>query len=352
MSLYAKLIDPTDAEQVESQRRLLDSAGIHLDPLIDWSLALYDGDKMLATASCFRYTLRSIAVDNEHQGLGMMARLITAVEKEATRRSLDRLLLISQPEDKHLFSAVGFTSLAESRRGVAIMENSSQHFPDFLKKLKADLSEITLNETATPRRAAIVMNANPFSLGHRFLVETALRECDQLLLLVLSDDPQYGFGFEHRFEMVKRGCADLPRVLVAASGPYAVSTASFPSYFYPPTAVDENSQLLNDEAELDAALFVCIANYLNISKRFVGSEPGSDITNFYNQVLSRELVCSGLQLQIIDRLSINGKAVSASSVRNFLDAGDYNAAKKLVPATTWNYLKHLYPIDTASGTEN
>ncbi|MDD4324789.1 MAG: GNAT family N-acetyltransferase [Eubacteriales bacterium] len=352
MQVYSRLIDPNNKEQIRSRQRLLESVGIRLDPLIDWSLALYSEDQMLATGSCFRYTLRSIAVAREHQGEGLMAQLITALEKEATRRSIDRLMLVSQPKDRQLFSAVGFTKVAETRRGVALMENSAQLFTDFLKKLEAELCLLPTDETGTAQRAAIVMNANPFTKGHRYLVESALQECDQLLLLVLSDDPAKGYSFEQRFEMVRRGCADLPQVLVAASGPYAVSTASFPSYFYPPSEVDEKSQLLNDEAELDAAIFARIADYLGISKRFVGSEPSSAITNFYNQVLNRELLAHGLELRIIERLTQDEKAVSASSVREFLKNKNYAAAEKLVSPTTWDFLMHLRADDTAPDPES
>ncbi|NLV98776.1 MAG: GNAT family N-acetyltransferase [Clostridiaceae bacterium] len=352
MQVYSNLIDPKDADQVESQLHLLQEAGIRLDPLVDWSLALYADNKMLATGSCFRYTLRSIAVAVEHQGSGLMAQLITGLEKEAARRSLERLMLVSQPKDRELFSAVGFTGLAESRRGVTLMENSAAHFPDFLKKLQAEFSRLPSTGSRPPQRAAIVMNANPFTKGHRFLVESALKECDQLLLLVLSDDPQQGFTFEQRFDMVRRGCADLPQVLTAASGPYAVSTASFPSYFYPPSELDEKSAYLNDETELDAALFARIAEYLGISKRFVGSEPLSPISNFYNQVLSRELADFGIELCLVERLCQEGEVVSASRVRDFLKNNNFSAAEKLLPATSRAYLKHLGRDDTRSQSEN
>ncbi|NLC39620.1 MAG: GNAT family N-acetyltransferase [Clostridiaceae bacterium] len=352
MQVYSRLIDPHDTEQVRSQQHLLEKAGIRLDPLVDWSLALYAGKEMLATGSCFRYTLRSIAVESEHQGSGLMARLITELEKEASRRSLDRLMLVSQPKDRKLFSAVGFTPLAETGRGVTLMENSAALFPDFLKKLEADFNNLPSPATKRARRAAIVMNANPFSKGHRFLVEAALKECDQLLLLVLSDDSEDGFTFDQRFEMVRLGCADLPQVLTAAGGPYAVSTASFPSYFYPPTEPDENSLLLNDEAELDAAVFVRIARQLGISMRFVGSEPFSAITDFYNRVLSRELTNFGIELRVIERLRQSGEAVSASRVRDFLKNKNYSAAEKLLPPTTWTFLKYLAGDCTRFGPEN
>lgn len=349
MQVYSRLIDPKDAEQKKSQQRLLAEAGIRLDPLIDWSIALYEEDEMLATASCFRYTLRSIAVSPERRGIGLMAQLITAVEKEAAKRGLKRLLLISQPTDRKLFSAVGFTKLVSNSRGVSLMENSASHFQDFLEKLEADLDQLPGVEVGKPRRAAIVMNANPFTKGHRYLVETALKESDQLLVLVLSDDPEEGFTFEQRFAMVRRGCADLARVLVAPSGPYAVSTASFPSYFYPPREVDESSLQLNDEAGLDAALFARIAEYLEIGKRFVGSEPTSGITNFYNQVLSRELSAFSIELRIIERLTQNGAAVSASHLREFLKDKDAAKARAIVPATTWDYLLAHQYFDTESG---
>lgn len=346
MQTYSRLIDPQDAVQIASQLHLLQAAGIRLDPLIDWSLALYADKEMLATGSCFRYTLRSIAVEAEHQGRGLMAQLITELEKEAARRSLERLMLVSQPKDRKLFSAVGFTALAETGRGVTLMENSAALFPDFLKKLETDFSRLPSVGSRPPRRAAIVMKANPFSKGHRFLVESALQECDQLLLLVLSDDPPDGFTFEQRFEMVRRGCADLPQVLTAASGPYAVSTASFPSYFYPPSELHESSPFLNDEAELDAALFARIAEYLGISRRFVGSEPLSAITNFYNHVLSRELAPAGIELCVVERLRQDGEVVSASRIRDFLRNKNYSAAGKLLPATSRAFLEHLAGDDT------
>lgn len=352
MQVYSRLIDPHDAEQVRAQQHLLQQAGIRLDPLVDWSLALYAENEMLATGSCFRYTLRSIAVEAEHRGSGLMARLITELEKEAARRSLDRLMLVSQPKDRKLFSAVGFTALAETGRGVTLMENSAALFLDFLKKLEADFNNLPSPATSPIRRASIVMNANPFSKGHRFLVESALKECDQLLLLVLSDESDNGFTFDQRFEMVRLGCADLPQVLTAAGGPYAVSTASFPSYFYPPSELDENSLFLNDEAELDAALFTRIAQHLGISIRFVGSEPLSAITNFYNRVLSRELADLGIELRVIERLRQNGEAVSASRVREFLKNKNYSAAEKLLPPTTWAFLMHLAGGCTKSAPEN
>lgn len=51
---------------------------------------------------------------------------------------------------------------------------------------------------------SIVMNCNPFTLGHRYLVEEASRQSDLLYIFVVEEDKS-DFPFEDRFNMVKAG---------------------------------------------------------------------------------------------------------------------------------------------------
>ncbi len=74
------------------------------------------------------------------------------------------------------------------------------------------------------------MNANPFTLGHRHLVEQAAAQCDALHLFVVREDASF-FPFSARLEMVRAGVAHLPNVVVHEGSQYIISRATFPAYF-------------------------------------------------------------------------------------------------------------------------
>ena len=61
------------------------------------------------------------------------------------------------------------------------MENKRTGFSDYLDNLKKDLK-------VGKNIASLIMNANPFTLGHQYLVEKASSENDILHLFIVSDD--------------------------------------------------------------------------------------------------------------------------------------------------------------------
>ena len=86
---------------------------------------------------------------------------------------------------------------------------------------------------------------------------------------------------------------------------------------------------------LDLTLFGSkIAPALNISKRFVGTEPYCAVTNNYNEVMKRLLPSFGVEVCEIPRAG----GISASRVREALDRGDIASVRRLVPASTYEYI--------------
>ena len=63
------------------------------------------------------------------------------------------------------------------------MENKKTGFSDYLNELKK-----TKIGDENNKIAAIVMNANPFALGHQYLIEKASKENDILHLFIVSED--------------------------------------------------------------------------------------------------------------------------------------------------------------------
>lgn len=180
---------------------------------------------------------------------------------------------------------------------------------------------------------AIVMNCNPFTIGHRYLIEKASKSCDMLMVFVLEEDKSF-IKFKDRFAMVKRGTEDLSNVVVIPSGKFVLSAITFPEYFIK----DQLKEVVID-ASKDIRLFAeCIAPSFNISTRFVGSEPIDGITAQYNEQLKSILPRYGIEFVEIDRLKKNNLYVSATLVRKAIKNNDKKTLIDLVPQTSYDYL--------------
>lgn len=176
---------------------------------------------------------------------------------------------------------------------------------------------------------SIVMNCNPFTFGHRHLIETALEQVDFLIIFVLDEDLSL-FSFEERFAMVCAGTADLERVRVVPSGSFILSNMTFPEYF-----IKETDEEVEENTENDVRLFAeKIAPRLGITHRFAGEEPEDPVTNIYNQAMRRILPAYGIRLVEIPRKKSGEEIVSASRVRKYLEENDLDRLSMFVPDST------------------
>ena len=76
-----------------------------------------------------------------------------------------------------------------------------------------------------------------------------------------------------------------------------------------------------------------------ISRRYVGTEPLSPVTAQYNEALRRFLPPRGVELVEIPRIESGELPISASAVRGFLGTRQPELLRKLVPESTFAYLK-------------
>ncbi|MBA1394105.1 [citrate (pro-3S)-lyase] ligase, partial [Lactobacillus sp. XV13L] len=180
--------------------------------------------------------------------------------------------------------------------------------------------------------AAIVMNANPFTLGHRRLVELASRENDLLYVFVVATDASL-FKTSERMQLVQAGTADLKNVAVGNGGDYMVSQSTFPAYF-----LKSPDDLIKTQTEVDARVFKnFIAPALAIKRRYVGTEPFSRTTNFYNQSLVNTL-SPAIAVQIVERFGNDGQVITATRVRQLLKEDNLTAIRPLVPLATMQFI--------------
>lgn len=182
---------------------------------------------------------------------------------------------------------------------------------------------------------SIVMNCNPFTKGHRYLVEQAAKQVDNLFIFVVEEDKSV-FPFKDRFELVKQGTSDLKNITIVQSGKFIISAITFPEYF----VKDALNEVIVDTSK-DIELFASkIAPILNISKRFAGEEPFDPITRQYNQTMSDILPKYNIEFVEISRCQSDGEPISASRVRRLLKQKDWEAISNIVPETTLDYLKN------------
>lgn len=205
------------------------------------------------------------------------------------------------------------------------------------KQLKKYLDDISKYKTKYNNVGAIVMNCNPFTLGHRYLIETALKSVDYLFIFVVEEDKSF-FPFKDRIELIKQGVADLKNITVIPSGRYIISALTFPGYFY---KENDNSAIIDSSNDIDI-FGKYIAPTLNIKKRFVGEEPIDKVTKQYNETMKERLPLYGIECIEIERKKDDENVISASRVRKYLKEKQFEKIKQLVPDTTYKYLKERF----------
>ena len=349
---------PGDFASLQQIRALLARQGLTLDNNLEYTMGLWEGERLLATGSFYRNTLRCLAVDEDYQGEGLMAMVVTHLVSELFQRGRRELFMYTKQDMAPRFEGLGFYPVAVTPQ-VALLSNRREGFAQYLAGLQqttrdtgyqhslpkadADAAPAGRSPSANSQVGAIVMNANPFTLGHRWLVEQAACRCQVLHLFMVSEDVS-AFPRAVRKRLIREGTVDLHNVLCHATGPYLVSSATFPAYFLP-----EGEALMLAQARIDAAVFVRIAQALHITDRFVGEEPLSPATALYNRAMGEVLPDAGIRLHVLPRTTGEGtEPISASRVRALLVEGNMEAVRTLVPPTTFAFLQSEEGQDIAA----
>ena len=328
MSDYAiSQVHPTDKRTLAQVDQLLDREGIRRDNNLDYICVMYDDNyDVIATGSCFGNTLRCFAVHSDHQGEGLLNAIISHLTEVQFARGNIHLFLYTKCSSSKFFSDLGFYEIARIEGQIVFMENRRTGFSDYLKALEKD-------KVQAPKVAALVMNANPFTLGHQYLIEKAAAENDFLHIFIVSEDASL-VPFSIRKKLIMDGISHLHNVRCHDSGPYIISNATFPSYFQ-----KDEEAVIESHAMLDLTVFTKIAAALGIHRRYVGEEPNSVVTGIYNTIMEKKLPEHGISCIIVPRKAFNSGIISASTVRQAIKDGDWDLLSQLVPQTTLDFFQ-------------
>lgn len=322
---------PFRGNDLEKLKQFLKKMDLEYDEGIEYSICiLNDAYEVIGTGSAEHNVIKCVAIDPAYQGQGLSAEILSGLIQYEFENARTRIFIYTKPQNLPMFDDMGFYTILQTR-DVLFMENQARGFSGFLRELRRETPEDALQEGR--KIGAIVANCNPFTLGHRYLIEQAVEECEYVHVFILSDN-RSRFSPDERYQMVKLGIQGLDRVILHRTSDYLISAATFPTYFY-------KDQMQGQEANcrLDLELFGSrIAPELGITKRYVGTEPFCKVTGAYNRAMKEVLPSYGIEVKEIVRKEDEGVPVSASVVRECLERGDADRIHKLVPPAVCSYL--------------
>lgn len=329
------------AREVEAVRRFLADFALTFDAAVDYTVAFFQDEEMIAAGSLAGEVLRNIAVSPRLQGEGLTANVVSHLIREAGQRGIYHYFIYTKPSAAPMFTALGFKEIARVEPYAVLLESGLGSIDDYCREIAKKTEGLPGGE-----RAALVVNCNPFTLGHKAVIAKAAKENKAVIVLVVSEDRSL-FPFAVRCRLVQEGLAEFKNVLVLPGGKYIISSATFPGYF------TRGQDTVIAQTRLDATIFArYIAPALHVTKRYVGEEPYCETTCGYNEALADILPQYGVMLDVIPRVAVKGQVISASQVRQLIREDNWPAIKELVPATTYSYLisSEAKPVITAIKT--
>ena len=382
-------LNPTTPRQRQRIEAFLKRNGLRFDDMHYYAAVTDDDGEMIAGGGLKGNVIKCVAVDDAHKGEAIANTLISHLIAHANEEGHSNVMLFTKPKNRQLFESLSFRLLAEAPEAVLMetgigginnmveqlkkIKEESEKYKEYNKECKEDSKECKENSeeckeeektnlntstsqhlnistpqhlnittpqhlnpstpqpltATTPLRGVVVMNCNPFTLGHRYLIEQAAKQVERLFVMVVREDCSL-FAYAERKAMVEQGVAHLENVTVIDGSEYAISQATFPTYFLKRLDDAADTQML-----LDLDLFRRhIAPALGATVRFVGTEPTDQLTRRYNQLMHEVLA----DVRETARLEKEGNAVSASRVRKAMEQGDMSTIRQLVPPTTLPYI--------------
>ncbi|XMB86320.1 GNAT family N-acetyltransferase [Mycoplasmatota bacterium WC44] len=307
--------------QLNSCIEILNKNNLSYDDDIDLTLIAVE-DEIIGTVSLSGNTIKCLSVLEEHQGKGVANALVNKVIKLLETREIYHYFAYTKEDNRDIFVNLGMKEIINVE-GITLFEGGINSIEEYLNNLKKKYS---LNL----EYASIVMNLNPLTNGHLYLIEKAAKENDNVIIFVVEEDKSK-FKFKDRFKLCVDVCKRFDNVTVVPSTPYMVSKATFSTYFI------KDKGLVNElYAKIDFAIFKkYFAKLFNIKKRYIGTEPICKVTNSYNNVMLDD----GFDIVLVDRIKHFDNYISASIVRELMKK-DVELIKDYVPKETYELIKN------------
>ena len=352
-------LNPSIPRQRRRIEQFLGDNGLRLDD-VDYYAALVDEttDEIVAGGGLKGGVIKCVAVADGHKGEAVANQIVSHLIAHANADGHQCVKLFTKPQNQKMFESMSFRLLAEAPKAI-LMETGIGGIKRYCEELRVKSEErrvkseesngeseerrvkseesnselhhlnLSTSHPIMPPSGIIIMNCNPFTLGHRYLIEQAAQQVETLYILVVREDCSM-FGYDERKAMIVRGVAHINNVVVCDGSEYSISATTFPTYFLKSLSDASDTQMT-----LDIDLYRRhIAPALGATVRFVGTEPDDPLTRRYNELMKSMLP----DVREVARLQQSGVVVSASRVRKAIVENHLALAARLVPPTTVPYI--------------
>lgn len=316
--------------EIEQVKIFLASFGLRYEKDIDKTLYIEENGNIIATISKAKDIIKCLAISSNYQSENLSSVLVSKILEKMHEENIYSYMVFTKAIYENTFINLGFKKLVNTSNTV-MLEGGVDSIEDAIKKMKVKINAEYGTITDDIKVGSIVMNANPVTLGHQYLIEQSIKENDLTLVFVVEEDNQE-FDFQSRYGLVYLTCKKYENVVVLPASKYIVSKNTFPTYFLKEDIVDKEISLV------DGLIFKnYFMKHLKIDRRYVGSEVKEKM-NDYNMTLKEILED---KLILLDRISLDGQVVSASHVRELLKEGSIEKALTYIPRECHSIFKMI-----------
>jgi len=329
-------LDKNNPFDIKLVTTFLEQNGFEYKPEeVDLTMIIYNLNKeVIGTGSLKKHVLKFVVVAPKFRESTAFSQIVTYLADKALENH-KRCFVYTRPQTAILFESLGFSLIAKAEPLFAVLEfgyRTIKGYQEYLKSYK--------REAESKNIATIVVNCNPFTLGHQYLIEKASAENELVYVFVVEEDLS-SFPYLVRLKLIKEGTAHLSNVIIISTGPYIVSGATFPNYFLKNEKWTEISQ---KQAEIDVTIFAkYIVPTLDITKRYVGTENYCVTTAAYNLAMKTILPQYGCEIIEVERKSLGfdenePNYISASKVRKAIKENKLDEILPFLPESTKKFL--------------
>lgn len=299
---------------------------------VDYSMILYNlNGEVIGTGSYQGRVLKYVAVAPKFREGAAFAQIVTHLIDLVILKH-KHIFVYTKPRNLEVFKGLGFTEIATAEPLFSVLEFGYENVKTYQDYLRSVRREVSVGEVA-----AVVVNCNPFTKGHKYLIEKACKE-NRLVYLFIVEEDRSSFTFDIRWRLIEEELGHIDNLVMVKGGNYVVSGTIFPCYFL---KEEKECDIAAKQAELDVITFMhYIVPVLNITRRYVGTEMYSPVTAAYNEAMIKYLPSNGVELKEIPRITSGDEDnyISASKVRAAIREDRLNDVLDFLPDSTRNFL--------------
>lgn len=317
-----KLTNCLVEKEIADVEFLLSQRGLKYEDNVDYTIGLYDNQKIVATGSLCKNVIKMIAVAKDYQGENLTTIVMTNLTQQLAAQKIDKYFLYTTPNNKDFFMRFSLSLVYENKE-IVMLENVVSPIEEQLLAIKKNIP------TSSGTTAALVMKCNPTTLSHLLLIETCSLKHDQVIVFLVEDDTI--LPYDIRKKILEKTTKTLKNVYIVPGTKYIISPNSFPTYF-----LKDAASALRIYMELDIAIFNrYFMRIFQIDFRYVAATAKILQADTYIQTMEKIIED---KLIIVPPLYKGGVITTTSEIRRLARQKKFSLIKHLIPQVTYDFL--------------